>query len=70
MMYCIYCGRICDYHDSRTCNECRAEIARNNERVYLIILLLEAYPYISSIPLREKIEALIPQIGASIGRNG
>ena len=40
---------------------CRAEIARNNERVYFLSLLSEAYHYVTDIRLREKIEAVVFQ---------
>ncbi len=58
-MYCIYCGRLCDYHETHSCLPCRIKIARNNERVYFITLLLEAYRYIKPLLLRGKIEAII-----------
>jgi len=61
-MYCIYCGRIFDFDGSYCCHECRIKISRINERIYLISLLLEAYPYIPNIKLRGKIEKVIPSL--------
>jgi hypothetical protein len=58
-MYCIYCGRLGDFDEHIFCEECRIKVAKNNERVYLICLLLEVYPYISDIRLREKIESVV-----------
>lgn len=60
-MYCMRCGGICDPHPSKFCVNCRAEIARNNERVYILSLLKEAYQYVPEIRLREKIEAIVFQ---------
>lgn len=63
-MYCIYCGRICDFHPSRLCIECRERIEKNNERVYLMSLLVEAIQFITDIQLLEKIEKVVslPQV--------
>ena len=58
-MRCVYCGRLSDFHDTRTCAECRERLARINERVYLICLLQEAYEHVADIRLREKIERVI-----------
>ena len=58
-MKCIYCGRLCDFDPTHSCNECRIRVARNNERVLLLSLLSEAYPYVTSILLREKIEKVM-----------
>ena len=58
-MYCMHCGGICDPHPSKFCVNCHAEIARNNERVYILALLKEAYQYVPEIRLREKIEFVL-----------
>lgn len=58
-MLCIFCGRICDMHPSHTCVECQKEIDRNNERVYILSLLKEAYEEVYTIRLREKIERIL-----------
>jgi len=58
-VYCVYCGRLCDFDETHTCEDCKIRIAKINERVYLICLLSEAYAYIPDISLREKIEAII-----------
>lgn len=58
-MYCIYCGRLCDFQDDYTCKECKERITRVNQRVYIISLLAECYPYIPDIALRIKVEAII-----------
>ncbi len=61
-MLCIYCGRLCDFDETYACNECRDRVSKNNERVYLLALLMEAYPFIRDIGLREKMEVvLFPQ---------
>lgn len=57
-MYCIYCGRLADYDETRACRECKHKIAVINQRAYLLSLLKEAYPHVSSIRLRKKIEAV------------
>lgn len=35
------------------------KIAKINERAYLLSLLTDAYPYVASVKLREKIETVI-----------
>ena len=58
-MFCIYCGRICDYNPTHTCHVCAREVSDNNDRVFILSLLLEAYQYIPEIKLREKIEFVL-----------
>lgn len=58
-MRCIYCGRLTDFNEAYTCNECMEKIAKINERAYLLSLLTDAYPYVASVKLREKIETVI-----------
>jgi len=61
-MFCIYCGRLGDYHDSHACQICRNNIANNNRQAYIISLLAEAYNEVQTIRLRKKIEdILFPQ---------
>jgi len=59
IMFCIYCGRICDYNPTHACHVCAREVSDNNERVFILSLLLEAYQYIPEIKLREKIEFVL-----------
>jgi len=58
-MKCIYCKRLCDFDETRACEECRIKVAVNNKKVYVLSLLKEAYSFVSDIALREKIEAVL-----------
>ena len=58
-MFCIYCGRVCDFDESHVCQWCKIKIAKNNDKVKIFSLLAEAYPYVTDIKLRERIEAVI-----------
>jgi hypothetical protein len=58
-MYCVYCGRICDYHPSHYCIDCMIHARQNDRMVYILSLLKEAYAYVDNIQLREKIEKIV-----------
>lgn len=58
-MKCMYCGRLTDFNETYTCGECKKEIAKINERAYLLSLLTEAYPFVANVKLREKIESIV-----------
>ena len=57
-MLCLYCGGICDPHPSRFCVNCRAEIARNNERAEFMYILKMCYRHVPEIWLRNRIEII------------
>lgn len=58
-MFCIFCGRICDFDASQFCCECRERLERNDRAVYILSLLNEAYIEVRSVRLREKIEKVL-----------
>lgn len=58
-MYCIYCHKLCDYRPSHVCEICERKVRINNTSVAIKALLKEAYQYVPSIRLREKIEKVI-----------
>lgn len=46
-MYCIYCGKMDDYHESGFCTNCRKNLDSLNEKVEILSHLKEARKYIS-----------------------
>lgn len=65
-MVCIHCGHLCDFHESYICELCRKKLADIDLRVHLFDLLLQAYPYVEDIRLREKIEAVMCVQGVAL----
>ena len=60
-MYCIYCGRLCDFDESHGCEECRQKVNAVSERVCLISVLKEAYPQVDGW-LKRKIDRILKEI--------
>ena len=58
-MKCLHCGFLCDFHESLICVTCRRKVDEVNRRVYILSLLSEAYPFVTDVHLREKIEDVI-----------
>jgi len=57
-MYCILCGRICDYEPGGFCTDCILLISQNNLRVAILSLLDEAAEF-CPVHLRERIEKVL-----------
>ena len=54
---CFICNRLT--LDNDLCDDCRHEVDRNNETVYLLTLLVECIKYPLPVYLRERIEAVL-----------
>ena len=61
IMLCYICGRICDMHPSGLCDECRREVAQNNEQVMILALLNEAQKF-CPLALQNKIEYILIRV--------
>ncbi len=54
---CFICNRLTI--DNDLCDDCRHEVDRNNETVYLLTLLAETIKYPLPVYLRERIEKVL-----------
>lgn len=54
---CFICNRLTI--DNDLCDDCRHEVDRNNETVYLLTLLVECIKYPLPVYLRERIEKVL-----------
>ena len=54
---CFICNRLTI--DNDLCDDCRHEVDRNNETVYLLTLLVECIKYPLPVYLRERIEVVL-----------
>ena len=54
---CFICNRLT--LDNDLCDDCRREVDRNNETVYLLTLLVECIKYPLPVYLRERIETVL-----------